>query len=477
MIEELRAALAGRLGPEAVSTARADLAGYEQGARYGQGRAAMLIRPADTAGVAAAVRACRVAGLPIVPQGANTGLVAASTPDASGTQVVLSLERLRGPLEIDPLDRTALVGAGVRLSALNQALAPHGLCFPIDLGADPSIGGMIAANTGGARLIRHGDVRRNLLGLEVVLADGSVLDLLNRNRKNNTGIDLKQLFVGSSGALGIVTRAVVEVHPLPRQSATALLVPRAPGDVPRLIGDLEAALGDFLSACEGMSRNAMACALRHRPRLRNPFQGGLLPGYAVLIELAASCGPDVVDLQAMLENFLAPRLENILADAIFGRAEDLWALRHAISDSLKEEGKVIAFDIAMPRSALPAFRAAATADLARDWPWLRVCDFGHSGDGGDHFNLVWPHDAAEPFDPACVEPVRALVYDRVVRDHGGSFSAEHGVGPYNQAYYDRYTTPDRLALSGAVKQLLDPEGRLGVVRFGPPDTTDNGATP
>ena len=475
MIEDLRATIAARLGPEAVSTARADLAGYEQGARYGAGRAAMLIRPADAAGVAFALRACRALGLHVVPQGANTGLVAASTPDGSGTQVVLSLERLRAPIEINPLDRTALVGAGVRLSALNEALALHGLCFPIDLGADPSIGGMIAANTGGARLIRHGDVRRNLLGLEVVLADGTVLDLLNRNRKNNTGIDLKQLFVGSSGALGVITRAVVEVHPLPRQSATALLVPQSPEAVPGLIGDLEAALGDFLSACEGMSRNAMACALRHRPRVRNPFQGGVLPDYAVLVELTASCGSDVVDLQAMLEDFLGPRLEDGLADAIFGRPEDLWALRHAISDSLKEDGRVIAFDIAMPRSALPAFRAAAAADLARDWPCLRVCDFGHSGDGGDHFNLVWPNDAPQPFDPACIEPVRALIYDRVVRDHGGSFSAEHGVGPYNQAYYDRYTTPERLALSGAIKHLLDPEDRLGVVRFGPPDTTDNGA--
>lgn len=468
MIEELRAVIADRLGPEAVATARADLAGYEQGARYGSGRAAMVIRPTDTAGVVFALQACRAAGAHIVPQGANTGLVAASTPDGSGTQVVLSLERLHGTLEIDPLDRTALVGAGVRLSALNEALALHGLCFPIDLGADPSVGGMIAANTGGARLIRHGDVRRNLLGLEVVLADGTVLDLLNRNRKNNTGIDLKHLFVGSSGALGIVTRAIVEVHPLPCQAATALLVPRAPGDVPGLIGDLEAALGDFLSACEGMSRNAMACALRHRPRVRNPFQGGVLPEYAVLVELTASCGPEVVDLQLLLENFLAPRLEDALADAIFGRPEDLWALRHAISDSLKEDGKVIAFDIAMLRSALPAFRAAATADLARDWPCLRVCDFGHSGDGGDHFNLVWPNDAATPFDPACVEPLRALIYDRVVRDHDGSFSAEHGVGPYNQAYYDRYTTPERFVLSGAIKHLLDPEGRLGVVRFGPP---------
>lgn len=476
MIEDLRARLSDRLGAEAVSTVRADLAGYEQGARYGQGRAALLVRPADTAGVALALRECGAAGLHLVPQGANTGLVAASTPDASGTQVVISLERLRTPLDIDPLDRTALVGAGVRLSALNDALAPHGLCFPIDLGADPSLGGMIAANTGGARLIRHGDVRRNLLGIEVVLADGTVLDLLNRNRKNNTGVDLKHLFVGTGGAFGIITRAVVEVHPLPRQSATALLVPQTPEAVPGLIGDLERSLGDFLSACEGMSRNAMACALRHRPRVRNPFQGGVLPDYAVLVELSASCGTDVVDLQALLEDFLGPRLEDALSDAIFGRAEDLWALRHAISDSLKEDGRVIAFDIAMPRSALPAFRAAATADLARDWPHLRVCDFGHGGDGGDHFNLVWPDDAPAPFDPACVEPVRTLIYDRVVRDHGGSFSAEHGVGPYNQAYYDRYTSPQRLVLSGAIKELLDPEDRLGVVRFGPAHTTNNGAT-
>src|SRR5690606_1854300 len=211
-LQGLCADLAGLVGSEQVFTDAADKVRYETGARYGEGKAAVVVRPASAAEVAAVVSYCVQAKVPLIAQGANTGLVAASTPDGSGTQVVLSLERLRGDIAVDRANRTATVGAGVTLQELNDKLAEHELCFPIDLGANPSLGGMIATNTGGSRLIRYGDVRHNLLGIEVVLADppGQVLDLMSGLRKNNTGYDLKQLFVGVGGAGGVITRAVVQ---------------------------------------------------------------------------------------------------------------------------------------------------------------------------------------------------------------------------------------------------------------------------
>lgn len=464
---DLQAALIRLCGADAVIADAAGRAGYEHGARYGAGRAALVVRPADTGEVAAVLAECHGRGIHVVPQGANTGLVAAGTPDGSGTQVVLSLERLRAPIAIDPVNRSVLVGAGVRLSALNEKLAEHGLTFPIDLGADPSIGGMIATNTGGSRLIRYGDVRRNLLGLEVVLPDGTVVEALNALRKNNTGVDLKQLFVGTAGAFGVVTRAVLEVHPLPARTATALIVPRDPEAVATLLADAEAELGDVLCAFEGMSKNAMECALRHRPGLRNPFAPGPVPHYALLVELASRSAD--LPLEEMLENFVAARLEDdgTVADAVLGHGEAIWALRHGISDSLRDDGKVIAFDISLPRSAMEGFRTGAIAALAERWPFLKVCDFGHRGDGGDHFNIVWPNDAAETYDPAVVAEVRRLIYDRVVRDHGGSFSAEHGIGPYNQAFYHAYVPAAQQRLAGSIKELLDRAALLGTVDFGP----------
>jgi FAD/FMN-containing dehydrogenase len=238
-------ALAAILGPGGLILGPADRAAYETPARYAGGVAAAVARPASTEQVSQVVAYCVGHGLAFVPQGANTGLAEGSTPDPSGTQLVLSLDRLAAPLEIDAADRTATVGAGVRLSALNAALAPHGLFLPIDLGADPSLGGMAATNTGGARFLRYGDMRRHVLGLEVVVADaaGTVLTLSHGLRKDNAALALRQLFVGGCGALGIITKVTVEVHHRPRQTAAALLVPRDAEAVLPLLLAFEAEAG------------------------------------------------------------------------------------------------------------------------------------------------------------------------------------------------------------------------------------------
>jgi FAD/FMN-containing dehydrogenase len=443
---------------------------YERGYRYGLGRALAVARPATTADLAAIVRYCFRNDVRVIPQGANTGLVGASTPDDSGEQLVLSLERLRGVEAMDVHNRTARVLAGTKLSDLNREAAASELFYPIDLGADPTLGGMIATNTGGARMLRYGDVQRNLLGLEVVLADAdaTVLSDLRGLRKDNSGVDLKQLFVGTGGSFGIVTRAQVELHRLPRQIATALLVPSSRESVPALLTQIEAEAGEFLAAFEGMSGNALAAALHHNRRLRNPFEEGALPAYAVLVELTSSAGPDRIDLAEMLTDMLGRYMETtqtLIDDAVVGRSEDLWAIRHSISDGLKAAGAVIAFDISVPRSRLPMLSADLAAMLGERFPFLRVCDFGHCGDGGDHFNLVWPRDAVPQYDPATVSAVRELVYDHVTAKYGGSFSAEHGVGPYNVTYYRRYSCSAERRLAGNLKSLCDPKGILGNVSF------------
>ena len=442
---------------------------YERGYRHGAGRAALVARPATVDAVSALSRYCFRQDLRIVVQGAHTGLVGAGTPDMSGEQIVLSTERLRGSAVVDPLGRNAVALAGTRLSELNAAAGAFDLCLPIDLGADPSIGGMVATNTGGARLLRYGDMQRNLLGLEVVLvdADGTLLSDMTGLRKDNSGVDLKQLFVGTSGAFGIVTRACVELHQLPKQVATALVVPANHAAVPDLITRLERSAGSFLTACEGMSSGAMAAALRHNPRLRNPFPGAM-PDYAMLVELTSEIAcDDGVDLHDLLMCCLSGAMQEpavLIVDALFGRPEDLWALRHGISEGLRAAGRVIAFDIALPRGRLPRFREEAVAVIGGEFDFLRVCDFGHCGDGGDHFNLLWPNGGDVAVSAEAVEEVRQRVYE-LVAGFGGTFSAEHGVGPSNAVYYRRFTAPAERSVASRLKALLDPKGLLGNVDF------------
>lgn len=416
--------------------------GYETGARYDEGRAALVVRPATTEEVSRVVAFAVKNGIPFVPQAGNTGLVGGSTPDASRRQIVVSVERLASPLVVDAENRLVEVGAGVRLSKLNETLATRGLFLPIDLGADPMVGGMIATNTGGARFIRYGGMRRQVLGLEAVLpdADGTVLDLTGALRKDNSHLDIKQLLIGSCGALGIVTRAVLEVQHLPEEIAAALLVPTSDAALAPLLMAVERACGAYLSAFEGMSRNAVERAFAHVRQLRNPFGAAPLPPYMVLVELSRTrrAGEGEETLDRVLETALAGLLEGdepLLSDALMGRAEELWAIRHSLSEGLKASGHVTAFDLSLRRSDLAAFRAEAIARLGEAHPDVAVCDFGHLGDGGIHFNLI--HEC-QP-EPEELAGIKRLVLDLAVGKYRGSFSGEHGLGRSNRAVYEHYT--------------------------------------
>ena len=446
----------------------ADRAAYETPARYAGGVAAAVVRPSTTQQVSAVVAYCVRHGLTFTPQGANTGLAEGSTPDMSGEHIVLSLDRLTGPLDIDVADRTATVGAGVRLWALNAALAPHGLFLPIDLGADPSLGGMAATNTGGARFLRYGDMRRHVLGLEVVLADaaGTVLQLSHGLRKDNAAIALRQLFVGGCGAFGIITKVTVEVHPLPRQTAAALLVPRDAEAVLPLLQAFEAEAGSTLTAFEGMSKAAMSRAIEHLPSLTNPFAGGV-PDYAVLVELTRTWAPreGEASLDEVLQQIAGDVLErddSPLVDALFGPTEKMWALRHGLSEGLRASGPVVGFDLSFRRRDLARFRREATTMLERDFPDYALCDFGHVADGGVHFNLVRTGAA----DPARYQALREAVLVMAVDGFGASFSGEHGLGRAFQDAYDRFTPRLIQDYSAAMAAVFGTGS--AAVRLGPP---------
>lgn len=465
----LAAAMAAVVGPAQVLRQPEDLARYGQDGRGSGAIPAMVVRPASADEVSAIVRIAAAQGVRLVVQGGRTGLVGAGLVAQGG--IAISLERLAGPPEIDPINRSATVDAGVALSTLNAAAAAHGLYFPIDLGADPSIGGMVAANTGGARLLRYGDVRRNLLGVHVVMADaeGTRMQFGKPLWKNSAGLDLKQLFAGSAGALGIVTRATVALQPLPAHRVTALLSLRSEDLAPTMLVALEAALGTLITAFEGMSQAALAAALRHVPRLRDPF-GGQVPAYALLVELSAGQALPAERLEEMLAAVVMPFMDGddaAIIDIAIDHGEGLWAIRHAIPEGLRAMGTVVACDIAMRRGDVIRFRREAIALLADALPGLIPHDFGHIGDGGLHFNMVWP-SAAGPLDPAIADRARDLVFGLVVDTYGGSFSAEHGVGPRNARWYARHAPPAERELAGRVQALIAPAG-LGRMDFGMAD--------
>lgn len=461
-IERLRAIV----GPGHVLTDADDIAAYRIDGR-GQGGSVpcAVVRPDSAEQLSALVAQAAQDGVRLVVQGGRTGLAGAGL--ASAGSLVINLDRLNRHVGIDPVNRTATVDAGVRLSALNAAAAEHGLFFPIDLGADPSIGGMIAANTGGARLLRYGDVRANLMAIDLVRADaqGTMLSLGAPLWKNNTGIDLKQLLVGSGGSMGIVTRATIALQPLPKTQLTALAaLADAETALPLLLA-LEAHFGTLLTAFEGISANAMTAALGHVPGLRAPFAS--IPPYAVLIELSAGAALDAAMLEEKLADLLASMImadDPPITDVAIDEGGRLWSIRHALTEGLRAAGAVVACDIALRRGDVMRFRTDMAARLAEEAPLLVPHDFGHIGDGGLHYNLVWPHDAGQP-DLAVMDRARAVVFECVTHDYCGSFSAEHGVGPRNISHYARFVPEDVRCLSGAVQQMMAPVP-MGRVDFG-----------
>lgn len=420
------------------------------------GTCAAVVQPATTAEVAAVVRICAVAGVPIVPHGGNTGLVGGGVPHGG---IVLSTARLNRIRALDAINRTITVEAGVILSDVQRAADEADALFPLSLAAEGScrIGGNLATNAGGIAVLRYGNARDLVLGLEVVLADGRILPGLSGLRKDNTGYDLKQLFIGSEGTLGIITAAVLKLFPKPKVSVTALAALGTVEAAVELFQRCNAVAGDSLSAFELISERAMDFCLKHIPGVTPPFERP--HPYAVLIQLASTRANDPLGdaAEALLADaFEAGIVEDAVIAASDAQAKALWRLRESIPEAQKAEGGSIKNDISLPLAAVPAFIAKASAALQAAMPGIRVVAFGHLGDGNIHFNLSQPVGADRAAFMAAWDQVERIVSD-IAMAAGGSFSAEHGIGELKVNVLRRYKSPVALDLMRAIKHSLDPQ--------------------
>jgi FAD/FMN-containing dehydrogenase len=427
-----------------------------------RGKALAVVRPGSTAEVAAVVKLCAAHGASIVPQGGNTGLVGGGVPDASGLQVLLSLARLNRVRGIDPANLTMTVDAGCVLQALQQAADDAGLLFPLSLAAEGSctIGGNLATNAGGTQVLRYGNARELCLGLEVVTAAGEVWDGLAGLRKDNTGYDLRDLFIGSEGTLGIITGATLKLFPRPAASLTALATCDSLERCVTLLALAQARLGAGLTGFEVMNAFSLALVAKHFPQLTQPLATA---PWTVLLEVADSDGegPARARFEALLEAALE---QSLIGDAAvaesLAQSAALWQLREAIPLAQSEEGVNVKHDISLPVSAIAAFCAATDAALAAAFPGMRLVNFGHLGDGNLHYNVQCPAGAeAAEFLARHEHAINTVVYDAVMA-RGGSFSAEHGIGALKRDELAARKSAVAIGMMRAIKQALDPQGRL-----------------
>jgi FAD/FMN-containing dehydrogenase len=420
------------------------------------GKALALVAPETTEQVAAIVRACSDAGVGLVPQGGNTGLCGGAVPDESGEQVILSMSRMDRIRSIDSENFSMIVEAGCVLARVQEAAAETGRYFPLSLGAEGScqIGGNLSTNAGGVNVIRYGSARQQVLGLEAVLADGSVLNTLRAVRKDNTGYDIDGLLIGSEGTLGIITAACLRLYPDPGEKTTFLAaVPEAANAV-TLLGDFRAAFGDRIEAFELVSKRAQTFVERHIPGTKLPFE--LEGDWYILVETAVDGD------ESLVEAALASALNaGLVTDAVVAKslaeAEALWRVRHSISEAQKFEGYSIKHDISVPISAMRDFLVRCEERLAGIVPSARPVVFGHIGDGNLHYNLTVDNETAADTDR--VRDITRAIYD-LVAEYEGSFSAEHGIGVTKKAYLESYRGDVEIRTMRRLKSALDPAGIL-----------------
>jgi len=422
------------------------------------GSALAVLRPANTEQVADLVKICVLHRVPIVPQGGRTGLVLGSVPDASGTAVVLSLARLNRIRQIDPANRTMLVDAGCILHDIQQAAEASHCLFPLSLAAEGScsIGGNLSTNAGGTAVLRYGNARELCLGLEVVTAQGDIWHGLRGLRKDNTGYDLRDLFIGAEGTLGIITGAVLKLFPRPKASLTSLVALDSPADALTLLQLAQDSCGAALTGFELMSDHCLQLVAEQYPELPRPFQHA--SRWTVLMEVSSSESNE--HAEALLENTLAGAFEDSATwDAVvassLAQSQLLWAIREHIPLAQARQGKNIKHDISLPVSRIPEFIERTAAQLAHSFPGCQLVCFGHLGDGNLHFNVAAAPGQSEADLLASQDAVNALVYASVEADEG-SISAEHGIGAMKRAALVQHKSPVELALMRSIKAALDP---------------------
>ena len=432
--------------------------------RY-RGRALAVVRPGSTDEVAAVVRVCAGAGIAIVPQGGNTGLCGGATPDASGRAVILSLRRLDRIRAIDTDNDTIEVEAGCVLQTVQQAAREAGRLFPLSLAAEGSctIGGNLATNAGGTQVLRYGTMRELALGLEVVTAEGDIWHGLRGLRKDNTGYDLRDLFIGSEGTLGVITAATLKLFPLPVARCTALLALDSIAAAVAVLGRARAGFGAALTGFELIERHCLQLVAGCFPQQRVPFDGpsANAPWY-VLLELSDS--ESEAHARERFEVVVGAAIEaGVVADAVIAQSlaqsHALWHLRESIPLAEKQSGKSIKHDVSIPVSRMAEFVEGTNAALQAAFPGIVNVIFGHLGDGNLHYNVARGAAWSEERLLACQEDVYALVHDRV-HAVGGSISAEHGIGQLKRDALPRYKSAVEMALMHKIKAVLDPAGRM-----------------
>ncbi len=419
------------------------------------GKTLLMVSPESTEMVADVVRACAKCGTAIVPQGGNTGLCGGAIPDETGKQVLLSLSRMNRIRSVSARDYSLCAEAGCTLASIQKAADDVGRFFPLSLAAEGScqIGGNLSTNAGGINVLRYGTARAQALGLEVVLADGTIWNGLRTLRKDTAGYDLKQMFIGAEGTLGIITAASLRLYPAIQNPETVLVAVDSPDAAVALLAALRAELSDQLQAFELFPARAVRYVLEHIPSSSFPLDQES-PWFVLLETSRESTGEDFAAL------FLSLYEETLISDAVMAKnrseANALWRLRHSISEAQKREGASLKHDISIPVGDVGRFIHDAEAAVTREIPGIRVVAFGHVGDGNIHFNLSQPKDWSATEFLAQGQRLAALVYD-VVDSFGGSISAEHGIGQAKRDHLVRYRGETETGLMKAVKAALDPK--------------------
>jgi FAD/FMN-containing dehydrogenase len=456
VLDRIKAAVGPKGWSDDLATLEPQLVDWRR--RY-RGRTCLLVRPASTAELAAVVRLCAASRVPIVPQGGNTSLCGGSIPSEGGEEILLSLSRMNRVRGIDAANYTITVEAGCILAQVQEAASQADRLFPLSLAAEGTcqIGGNLSTNAGGITVLRYGNARDLVLGLEVVLPDGQVWDGLRGLRKDNTGYDLKQLFLGAEGTLGIITAAVLKLFPKPIERVTAFV---AVNDLPaavELLTRCRAASGDAVTSFELLPRTGIDLGQRHIAGVVEPLAERR--DYYVLIELTAAVADS--GLRSTLESLLEHALEDgLVADATVAesveQARRLWFVREAIVELQKFAGASIKHDISLPVSRVPEFLPRAIAAVSQAQPGIRPVPFGHVGDGNIHFNLYQPEEMDGGAFLARQTEMNRIVHD-IVAELGGSFSAEHGIGRLRRDDMQRYKPLLELELMRRIKQAIDPD--------------------
>lgn len=427
--------------------------------RY-SGAALAVVKPASTDEVSRVVALCAGNGVPVVAQGGNTGLVGGGTPLTDGKDIVLNMSRMNRVREVDPANNTITVEAGCILQHVQDAAQSADRLFPLSLASQGScqIGGNLSTNAGGVHVLRYGNMRDLVLGLEVVLPDGRVWNGLRALRKDNTGYELKHLFIGAEGTLGVITAAVLKLFARPRVSLVCWVAIESVARAVELLSVLRGRFGERISAFEIVGMPALELVLRHIPTARNPLASEAR--WFGLLEVADSF--DGYDLASAVEGELSnAATRGLIGDAVIAhsaaQAAALWALRENISEAQKIEGISIKHDISVPVSRIPAFLERADEALRREFPDLRIVAFGHVGDGNLHYNLSKPESAGNAAFIGQTGRVNRIVHD-LVGELGGSISAEHGLGQLKREEILRYKSALEIELMKTVKSALDPAG-------------------